>query len=340
MEKIKLGCTGLIVSRCGFGALPIQRAPMDEAVRILRKAYDNGIDFYDTARGYSDSEEKIGRALSRVRSKIVIATKSGAANRKDLLAQLETSLSNLKTDYIDILQLHNPQSLPDPRDPQSPYAGLLEARQKGMVRFLGLSNHSLDIATRAATSGLFDTVQFPLSSLSSDTDLSIIKVCKDRRVGLIAMKAIAGGLITDIASTFAFLRHYNNVLPIWGIQRESELDMFLELSAHPPRLTQKLWEVIRKDRKELGGKYCRGCGYCMPCPAGIPIAMAARMSFLLRRAPYQYFLGEEWRKNMLAIRDCKQCGQCTKQCPYHLDTPKILKFMLADYEKFYEEHRP
>lgn len=338
MEKIRLGRTGLMVSRSGFGALPIQRISFDEAKYLLRKAYDNGINFYDTARAYSDSEEKIGYALSDVRDKIIIATKSGAQDRASLLEHLETSLHNLKTDYIDIYQLHNPENVPDPNDPDGLYAGLREAKAKGMIRFIGLTNHRLPVARKAIRSGFYDTIQFPLNSLSSEEDLSIIDECRKADVGVIAMKGLSGGLITHAASTFAFLRQYDNVVPVWGIQREWELDEFIAFEKNPPVLDDALWKVIEKDRAELSGSFCRGCGYCMPCPAGIEIPTAARMAFLLRRSPYQRYLEDDWKAAMARIKDCRSCGHCRSKCPYELNTPELLQKMLADYEEFYQQH--
>ncbi len=338
MDKIRFGRTGLMVSRTGFGALPIQRISIEDAGRILVKAYDNGINFFDTARAYSDSEEKVGYALSEHRKDIIIATKTMAKDRKELITQLETSLSKLKTDYVDIYQLHNPDQLPDPEDPDGTYSAMLEAREKGMIRFLGITCHKLSNALEAVESGLYDTVQFPLSSLSSNEDLTIIEECKKHDIGLIAMKALSGGLITNAASTFAFLRQYDNVIPIWGVQRESELDEFIEMEKNPPILDEKMWELIKKDRSELSGSFCRGCGYCMPCPAGIHIPMAARMSLLLRRAPYQQFMSDGWKKQMELINECKNCGKCISKCPYKLDTPGILKYMLEDYQEFYKTH--
>lgn len=339
METMRLGRTNLWIGRTGFGALPIQRVSMEEAGHLLRKAYDNEINFFDTARAYSDSEEKIGYALADVRKKIIIATKSHASDKKTLFEHLETSLKNLKTDYIDIYQLHNPETLPDPDDPDGLYAGLLEAKKRGMIRFIGITNHRLDVAMAAVQSHLYDTVQFPLSSLSTEEDLKLVAECEKNDIGVIAMKAMSGGLITNAASTFAFLRQYSNVIPIWGIQRESELDEFLLLEKNPPRLDEKLMEIIQKDRTELAGSFCRGCGYCLPCPANIPIPTAARMSLLLRRAPYQGFLKDGWREQMQLITKCIGCGQCKSRCPYQLDTPSILKGMLEDYEAFYAEHR-
>jgi predicted aldo/keto reductase-like oxidoreductase len=339
MEKTRLGRTNLMVGRSSFGALPIQRVDFDEAKLLLRKAYDNGVNFFDTARGYSDSEEKIGNALHDVRQDIYIATKSMAKDSQRFFKDLETSLMNLKTDYIDIIQLHNPEILPDPEDPDSIYNAMLKAKEKEMVRFIGITNHKLSNAINAVESGLYDTVQFPLSSLSSNKELKIIEVCRENDVGLIAMKALSGGLITNASTSFTFLRQFGNVVPIWGIQRECELDEFLELEKNPPALDENMIEIIRRDKEELSGAFCRGCGYCLPCPAQIPIPTAARMSLLLRRAPYSSFLTDEWRDNMNRIQECTDCHHCKDHCPYGLDTPSLLKTMLDDYQKFYEEHR-
>ncbi|MCB2308200.1 aldo/keto reductase [Clostridium estertheticum] len=339
MDKIKLGRTNLMVTRSGFGALPVQRVSFDEAKNILRKAYDNGINFFDTARAYSDSEEKIGYSLADVRENIIIATKTHAKDRKTLLEHLQTSLKNLKTDYIDIYQLHNPDVLPDPKDPEGLYAGLLEAKKKGLIRFIGITNHKLKNAMDAAASGLYDTIQFPLCSLSSDDDLLLIKECKKRNIGLIAMKALSGGLITDASSAFAFLRQFDNVVPIWGIQRETELDEFITLEKNPPLLDDIMWSIINKDRSELSGDFCRGCGYCLPCPAGIEIPTSARISLLLKRAPYQGFLDDSFKEKMALINNCINCGHCKNHCPYKLDTPNLLKRELKSYSEFYAKHK-
>jgi len=339
MDKIKLGRTNLMVTRSGFGALPVQRVSFEDAKTILRKAYDNGINFFDTARAYSDSEEKLGYSLSDVRSEIIIATKSHATDRKTLLEHLQISLKNLKTDYVDILQLHNPDVLPNPKDPEGLYAGLLEAKNMGLVRFIGITNHKLKNAMDAATSGLYDTVQFPLCSLSADNDLLLIEECKKRNVGLIAMKALSGGLITNAASAFSFLRQYDNVVPIWGIQRESELDEFISFEKNPPLLDDTMWAIINKDRAELSGDFCRGCGYCLPCPAGIQIPTSARITLLLKRAPYQGFLEDSFKEKMDLINNCIDCGHCKNHCPYKLDTPNLLKRELKNYTEFYDKHK-
>jgi aryl-alcohol dehydrogenase-like predicted oxidoreductase len=332
METTRLGRTNLTVTRTAFGVLPLQRTEAAEATRILRRAFDAGLNIYDTARAYTDSEEKIGRALGDVRDRIIIATKSMAATKAGVLTDLETSLRHLRTDYVDILQLHNPGPLPDPADPDSSYAGLLEARAQGKIRFLGVTNHSLPRAVAAVDSGLYDTLQFPVSHISNDEDLAIIDRCRARDIGLIAMKPLCGGLLTTARTAFAFLRQYDYLVPIWGMQRMSELEEILALDAAPPALDAATWTAIERDRAELAGAFCRACGYCLPCPAEIPIPMAARMKLLLRRMPAAQFLTDDWREKMTLIRGCTDCGHCHAHCPYGLDTPALLRAMLDDYE--------
>lgn len=261
MNKIRLGKTELMVSASAFGALPIQRVSFDEAKLILQKAYDNGINFFDTANAYSDSEEKIGYSLSDVRHNIIIATKSGASDKKTLLEHIQLSLKRMKTDYIDLLQLHNPATLPNPDDPDSLYGGLIEAQKKGWIRFIGITNHRLGVAEQAVLSDKYDTLQFPFSSLASEKEISLSKLANEHDMGFIAMKGLSGGLITNAATTFSFIKQYNYVVPIWGIQREKELDEFIELEKNPPAYDEKMKALIQKDRDELIGNFCRGCGY-------------------------------------------------------------------------------
>lgn len=338
MDKIRLGKTGLMVSASSFGALPIQRLTMEDAGYLLRKAYDNGINYFDTANAYTDSEEKIGRALSDVRHNIIISTKSGASDKKTLLEHIELSLRRMKTDYIDILQLHNPAVLPDPDDPDSTYGGLLEAQKKGWIRFIGITNHSAERARAAVLSDKYDTLQYPFSSLAAPQDIEIAELAHAHDMGFIAMKGMAGGLITNAASTFAFIKQYPFVVPIWGVQRECELDEFLELEKAPPAFDDTLRAQVGADRAALSGNFCHGCGYCLPCPAGIDIPTAARMSLLLRRAPYQQFITAEGQEAMLRIEACVNCRACASRCPYGLDTPALLQENLADFKAFCKSH--
>ncbi len=338
MRTIRLGKTGLEVTKTSFGALPIQRVDFETARLILRKAYDNGINYFDTARKYSDSEEKIGYSLADVRENIIISTKTHAKSGDELAEHLETSLNKMKTDYIDIYQLHLAGKVYKPGEEDGVYDALLKAKKEGKIRFLGLTAHSIDVALEAAGSDLYDTVQFPLNHISSEKDLSLIEVAKKHDVGVIAMKGLSGGLITNARLSFAFLGQFDNVVPIWGIQREWELDEFLQLEKDPPVLDETVQAGIKKDQEELSGNFCRSCGYCLPCPAGIDIPQAARMMFLLRRMPWQNYITPEWKEKMEMIRECKNCGLCKSRCPYGLDTPELLKKNLEDYEKFYAEH--
>ncbi|MGN0034065.1 MAG: aldo/keto reductase [Candidatus Limimorpha sp.] len=334
MQKVTLGRTGITVNKNGFGALPIQRIPKDEAAYLLRKALDNGITYFDTARFYTDSEEKIGYALSGIRDKVIIATKTGATTAEGFWKDLETSLSLLKTDYIDLYQFHNPAFCPKPNDGSGLYEAMLEAQKQGKVIHIGITNHRLEIARESIASGLYETLQFPFSYLASDKDLDIVEQCKKAGMGFICMKALSGGLITDSATAYAFLNQYDHVLPIWGIQKEKELDEFISYQECAPVLTEERQLKIRKDREELSGDFCRGCGYCLPCPAGIYIPDCARMSLYLRRAPLSVYLGDEYRQKMDKVKDCLHCGQCKRKCPYGLDTPTLLQKNYEDFLTF------
>ena len=333
METVRLGRTNLVVNKNGFGALPIQRVNMEEACKILRKAYENGFNYFDSAHVYSDSEEKLGAALSDVRKNIIISTKARANSVEGLWQQLYTSLERLKTDYIDIFQFHNPAFCPLPGDGSGLYEVMLEAKEKGLIRYIGMTNHRLSVARQAVESGMYDTLQFPFSYLASEKELELVKLCEEKDVGFICMKALAGGLINRSDVAYAYLAQFP-VAPIWGIQRENELDEFISYNDAPPVLTPERLAHIEKDREELAGEFCRGCGYCMPCPAGIEINTCARMSLFLRRSPVKEHLSEKGQAKMKKIEDCLNCGQCKAQCPYGLDTPELLRKNYEDYKTF------
>ena len=334
MAKVKLGRTNIEVNKNAFGALPVQRVTPEEAKYLLRKAYDNGFDFFDTARSYTDSEYKLGIALSDVRDKIIIATKTPAQNAEDFWKDLDTSLSLLKTDYIDIFQFHNPSFCPKPNDGTGLYEAMLEAKRQGKIKFIGITNHRIHIAREAVLSGLYDTLQFPFCYLATDEEIELVKLCEKENVGFIAMKALSGGLITNSKAAYAYLAQFGNVLPIWGIQRDKELDEFIELNTNPSIMDKNIKALIDSDRKELMGEFCRGCGYCMPCPVGIEINNCARMSLLLRRSPSSGHLSEAGQAKMKKIENCIQCGKCKSKCPYGLDTPNLLKKNYEDYKTF------
>ena len=333
MDYMTLGTTGITVNKNGFGALPIQRISDDDSTLLLQKAYKNGITFFDTARMYSNSEGKINLALGDVRDKIFIATKTGAVEIELFREHLETSLNMLGTDYIDIYQFHNPPFCPKPGDKSGIYDEMLDAKAKGLIRHIGITCHRLDIAIEAAKSGLYEIIQYPVSYLSTADELDFVRLCAEKNIGVLAMKALSGGLITDSAAAYAFLMQFDNVLPIWGVQKESELDEFLAFQDSPPSLDERARQVIARDVEELSGNFCRGCGYCMPCPAEIIIPISARMSLFIKRAPPSFYMMEEWKESMKRIDNCINCDHCIKNCPYNLEVTRLLQESWAEYKK-------
>ena len=332
MKTVTLGMTGITVPQNAFGALPIQRVNLDTAVRILRKAYDGGMRFFDTARGYTDSEIKLGAAFEGMRDKIFIASKTQAKTPEQFWEQLNTTLTNLKTDYLDIYQLHCVPQCYRPGDGTGLYECLVEAKAKGMIRHIGITAHKIGVAREIVESGLYETLQFPFSYLASEEDIALVNACKEKNMGFIAMKGLSGGLLTNSQACMAFMPQFDNVLPIWGIQRESELEEWLSFFDEMPVLDDEMRALIEADKKELAGNFCRGCGYCAPCTVGIMINQCARMSQMIRRAPSDAWLTPEMQAEMMKIENCVECGACLSRCPYHLNIPELLKKNLADYK--------
>ena len=307
----------------------------EAAVRILRRAYSGGMRFFDTARAYSDSEEKLGEAFGNGfvhRNEIVIATKSHSKTPEELRKDLETSLRLLKTDYIDIYQLHNVPQCYRPGDGTGLYECMLEAKAQGKIRHIGITTHKLEVAREIIRSGFYETLQYPFSYLSTDKETAMVRECLAADMGFICMKGLAGGLITRSDAVMAFVSQYE-ILPIWGIQRETELDEWLSYMENTPRLVPEIQDFLEKEQRELSGEFCRGCGYCMPCTVGIQINNCNRMSLMLRRAPSRDWLSETWQANMKKIEDCIDCGKCMEKCPYELHIPELLRKNYEDYKK-------
>lgn len=339
METTRLGRTGLRVTRTAIGCLPIQRTDKETAKAIIRRAYEGGINFFDTARAYTDSEEKLGEALDGIRENVILATKSGAKNGNELTEQLNTSLRLLKTDHIDLYQFHNPDTLPLPGAADGLYDAALRAKEQGKILHIGITNHSLETGRKAIESGLFETLQYPFNHLSTPEENELVRACAKADVGFICMKGMSGGLIRDARIPFCYIRQFENAVPIWGVQRMEELEQFLALSKDPPDLTGELMELIEKDRLDLAGAFCRSCGYCLPCPVGIPIHNANRMRELMTRAPWEPYASPEWQANMAKIDQCIRCGACAEKCPYGLKPYETLPDQLKWYRAFLREHR-
>lgn len=327
---MRLGKTDLEVNKNGFGALPIQRCNMDEAIEILKKAYAHGINFFDTAHFYTDSEEKMGNAFEDIpRENIYLASKTAAETPEDFWSDLETSLESLKTDYLDLYQFHNISFTP--KEDDELFKAMLEAKENGMVKHIGITTHKITHAHEAIESGLYETLQYPFSYLSGDEEIELVKKCEKLDVGFIAMKAMGGGLIKNSKASYAFLNQFNNVLPIWGIQKLEELDEFLSYDENTA-LDESLKADIEKDKTELGVNFCRGCAYCMPCPEEINISLCARMSLWIRRFPAEPYLTEEYQEMIEHTKDCTECYSCVDKCPYELDIPELLKENYEDYQ--------
>ena len=335
MTKIQLGSTGIEIEKNGFGCLPIQRISKEEAARLLRKAVDGGMNYFDTARAYSDSEEKMGYAFASIRDQLVIATKTHAQTGAELREHLETSLKMLNTDYIDLYQFHNPAFCPQPGGEDGLYDAALEAKKQGKIRHIGITNHRLAVAREAVASGLYATLQFPYSYLSGSQEGELVESCRKQGMGFVAMKGMAGGLLSNGTAAAAWMARQEGVVPIWGVQHQWELDQFLACVQEVPALTAELQAVIDKDRAELTGDFCRSCGYCMPCPVGIQINQCARMSLMLRRMPAADYLTEYWQGEMKKIENCLRCGKCASKCPYGLDTPRLLQDNYKDYWTYF-----
>ncbi len=331
MTHIPFGSTGIAIEKNGFGCLPIQRISKEEAARLLRKAVDGGMTYFDTARAYTDSEEKLGYAFSGIRDKLVIATKTHAQTGAELWEHLETSLRMLNTGYIDIYQFHNPASCPRPGGEDGLYDAALEAKAQGKIRHIAITNHRLAVAHEAIDSGLYAALQFPYSYLSGPREQELVDKCRANGMGFVAMKGMAGGLLRSGTAAAAWMARQEGVVPIWGVQHEWELDQFLACVKETPELTPELQAVIDRDRSELTGDFCRGCGYCMPCPVGIEINQCARMSLMLRRAPSAGWLSDHWQGEMKKIENCLHCGRCAAKCPYGLDTPRLLQDNYREY---------
>ena len=330
MRMLTLGTTGITTPQNAFGALPIQRVDMDTAVRLLRRAYEGGMTFFDTARAYTDSELKLGAAFDGMREKIFIASKSAAKTPDKLWEELRTTLTNLRTDYLDIYQPHCVDRCYRPGDGTGIYEALLEMKAQGLIRHIGITTHKIGIAEEIVESGLYETLQYPFSYLAADREIALVKRCAEKGMGFIAMKGLSGGLLNNPDACMAFMTQYD-VLPIWGVQRDCELEQWLSFFDREVTMTPALQAVIDRDRGELLGDFCRACGYCAPCTVGISIRDCARMSQMIRRAPSATWLSDHWQAEMAKVDQCVECGVCMTRCPYSLPIPELLKKNLADY---------
>lgn len=336
MNTIELGRTGITTPQNAFGALPIQRIDEELAIHLLHRAHEGGMVYFDTARGYSNSEERLGKAFKGIRDEVFIATKTMAETPEGFWADLETSLTKLQTDHIDVYQLHNAKQCYKPDDGTGLYECLLEAKKQGKILHIGITEHRIGVAEEIIDSRLYETLQYPFSYLSTPREIALAEKCAAAGMGFVCMKGMAGGAITNGRAAMAFMASHPSVLPIWGVQREEELDEWLSYMQDTPQLDDDMRAFIEQERTELAGNFCRSCGYCMPCPVDISIKDCARMSFMLRRAPSKKWLTEHWQNEMAKIENCLECRTCESRCPYSLPIPELLKQNLEDYRNVLE----
>ncbi|MCI8301723.1 MAG: aldo/keto reductase [Oscillospiraceae bacterium] len=333
MEYITLGKTGLRVSKMGFGGIPIQRVTAEEAKALLEAVEAAGVNYIDTARGYTVSEELIGQAIEGRRDKFVLATKSMARDREAMAKDIETSLGNLRTDYIDLYQIHNPsvQQLEQVCAPGGALEALLEAKEAGRIGHLGLTAHSLEVFQRALELDWVETVMFPYNIVENQ-GADLMEQAAEKNVGFIGMKPLAGGAIEDAALALRYIAanpHVSVVIP--GMYAPGEVAQNAAAVADAAPLSQEEQDRMEQIRKELGTSFCRRCNYCAPCTVGISIPNA----FLFHGYLSRYGLADWARSRYEAMPakagDCVECGACEERCPYQLPIREMLKKTAADF---------
>jgi len=327
MDTMRLGRTELQVSRIGFGGIPIQRVSDNEALRVIRRTFDLGVTFLDTANGYGSSEVRLGDALGDVRDRVLIATKTVARDRATALGHLARSLQRLRTDVIDLWQLHNVSSAEAYEQVFAPGGALEaahEALRRGTVRHVGITSHSMDIALEAVASDRFETVQFPFNYVTCEAEERLIPLAAEHDVGFIGMKPFAGGLLDDAALSIKYVLQWDTVLPDPGIETTQDIEGIVEILHGDRRLTDAERVEIERIRGEVGHRFCRRCGYCLPCPAEIPIPVVLNVPSFIRRLP-----ADDLRSGGIAgvvekAKGCLTCGACESRCPYGLPIREML----------------
>lgn len=335
MEYRVLGKTNLKISRLGFGGIPIQRIDAEGTKKVIRYLHEQGVNYIDTARGYTVSEEYLGYALEGIRQDFILATKSMARTKETMAKDIETSLKNLRTDYIDLYQIHNP-SLADIEQVQAPggaLEALLEAKAVGKIGHIGITLHPVDLFEVALNLDWVETIMFPYNIVETQAEEMIAK-CKEKNIGFIAMKPLAGGAIDDATLALRFIAQNNAVsVVIPGMATIAEAEQNLTAISIPEDLSEREEAKIAAIRGELGTQFCRRCNYCAPCTAGISI-----YSMFLMQGYHDRYDLKEWAKeryNAMAktASDCVDCGICETRCPYNLPIRKMLKKVEAIFGK-------
>ncbi len=341
MDKMRLGRTGLMVSRLGFGGIPIQRDSEEDAISVVKRCLDLGITYIDTANGYTTSEERIGKAVAGRRDKVVIATKTGARTREDADKHLALSLKRLQTDYIDIYQFHgvnNTKHLDAVLEPNGLLAFAEEAKKAGKVRHIGITSHQMDIAKKAIATDKFETIMFPFNVVTDEASTQLLPLAKQHDVGFIAMKPLAGGMLDNANICFKYLFQFSDVLPIPGIERPQEIEEIVEILEKSPRMTSAEKAEMARMKQELGHRFCHRCDYCQPCTMNIPISTVLTSASFAKRLPEDRFFSDMVAKAMEAAAQCADCGDCEQRCPYQLPIREMLNEQVEWFEAKRKEY--
>jgi predicted aldo/keto reductase-like oxidoreductase len=337
MEKVRFGKTELLVSKIAFGGIPIQRLSTEDAVSVVRGVIDMGINFIDTANGYTTSEERIGIAIKDVpRESLVIASKSGARDKKTFLEHIDLSLKRLGVDYIDIYQLHgvSSQEICDAVFKEDgAYEGLMEAVRSGKVRFPAFSSHSVRTSVRIMREVDFAAVQLPFNFIDVEALEEAIPLAKELDMGFIAMKPLGGGLLNDAGLAFRYLAQFDSIVPDPGIEKLQEMEEIVKIANANEPFTEADAAAVEKIKEEMGSNWCHRCEYCSPCPQGIGISMALNTTSFMKRLP-AYRAIEMAGSIMENARNCTACRLCVERCPYNLEVPTLLKDRLEKWDKF------
>jgi hypothetical protein len=342
MEKIRLGKTNMMVSRLGFGGIPIQRDSEEEAVAIIERCLELGVTFLDTANAYTTSEERIGKAIVGKREGLVIATKTTARDREGVEKHLNLSHKRLGVEYIDLYQFHNvsdSNALKAILDPDGPMVVVREAKKSGRIRHIGVTSHQIDIAKEAVKSGHFETIMFPFNFITAEAVDELLPLCKKHDVGFIAMKPLAGGMLENVTIAFKYLLQFPDVLLIPGIEKLHEIDEIARVLNGPMQLTEMEQREMQRLKEELGTRFCRRCDYCQPCDVGISISLVMQSgSFLKRLPPESTFSG--WIDDaMEKAAECTQCGNCEERCPFELPIREMIAKSVHSYGEAKKKYR-
>jgi predicted aldo/keto reductase-like oxidoreductase len=340
MERVRLGRTEFLVSTIGFGGIPITRLQADEGARLVRHCFERGINFFDTAPLYGDSEVKVGAGLQGVRSQVIIATKTFKRRKSEAAEDLEKSLSRLKTDYIDLYQFHNvadSKTLDEVLGPEGAYEAAVRAREAGKVRHIGLTSHNIDTAVIACKTGLFSTIQIPFSIIEHDPAEKLFPIARESGMGIIAMKPLGGGLLERADLCFRFLQQYRDVVPIPGVENTGEVDENVAYYSNTRPLGEEDRAEIERIRNEVGTRFCHRCGYCQPCEQGIEVWKVLLFKAQVKRFPAHAAISMA-KEVMKQAEGCIQCGECADKCPYELPVPDLISESLDYFRQFCCEH--